>query len=845
MRKQMIEKYTFYQLFNKYIIEIPIIQRDYAQGRENQNVEYIRNRFVTNLVESLVKKEEISLGFIYGKIEGKDKEREKILHQETVNKLLYTVKQYANQFDIKVNTSLEVENKETTNTTSLRFIPLDGQQRLTTMFLLHWYIYMRSDKNYALWLKNFKYNNRKSSLAFYSELSDQKNIELVRKQIQTDKSVNLKEQLQNYTWYLSKWDNDATVYGSLIMLQRIHEEFVKYPDFDFNEYDFDTDISSFEFLDLDEINQTDELYIKMNERGKQLTDFEHFKAWLQDVFSKKDLSDDDKKFLQTFWEKLDTVWLDFFWNNIDANYSALDDFYFNFLKTMAISFQCATHPDKEMPQYLKDLLQDIRNEQKYDSRRVKYIPLNRFIITKEEEGKEELIFELFSLECLKFIDNSFTSLTKFTIDENLSRRIKDVIKAPFVSHDLLESYLLKDNFTLNLWDHVQYYTLLKGLEYDSLEDWLRISRNLIYNTYIQNPENLYNALHAIEELFNGVKNSSVNLSQLINSDNFSLKFFSDRQLKEEKEKAKLLKQPDEHWTDVIFPLENHIYFYGQIGFILKMANNEIDAVNSYGNILKDLFDLKTDDFLLQRVLLSIGDYLVEIGSNFTFCKTDTDSLRSRNENWRRVFNDDKRYEYLLLLVQKIESKRKEPNKDLTIKLKHIINECNYDNNDWKYYFIKSSLPLKKCPILEIRWNNNDDVRLLQSKTVIGYHLELRTVYLYDKLSQSKIDFSPFEKFEFLWDKTSEAKPGISLIGFKFNNKNYRLDIRYIIKENSQLYNLSFYHNTENREDRNPDTNVLNSLGSDFEYNGQSKQYEKNVTLDNIETEIENICKNLK
>lgn len=276
-----------------------------------------------------------------------------------------------------------------------------------------------------------------------------------------------------------------------------------------------------------------------------------------------------------------------------------------------------------------------------------------------------------------------------------------------------------------------------------------------------------------------------------------------------------------------------------------MANNEIDAVNSYGNILKDLFDLKTDDFLLQRVLLSIGDYLVEIGSNFTFCKTYTDSLRSRNENWRRVFNDDKRYEYLLLLVQKIESKRKEPNKDLTIKLKHIINECNYDNNDWKYYFIKSSLPLKKCPILEIRWNNNDDVRLLQSKTVIGYHLELRTVYLYDKLSQSKIDFSPFEKFEFLWDKTSEAKPGISLIGFKFNNKNYRLDIRYIIKENSQLYNLSFYHNTENREDRNPDTNVLNSLGSDFEYNGQSKQYEKNVTLDNIETEIENICKNLK
>ena len=208
----MIQKHSFFNLIEKYTIEIPIIQRDYAQGRELPNVTYIREKFVTALVNTVMDNEPIHLGFVYGKIEGKDKQRNIQLHKETVEKLLYTVAHYANQFHIDVKSSINTEKIDLSN--SLRFIPLDGQQRLTTLFLLYWYVNMRKNTSHENWISNFKYNNRKSALAFFEELSKFENIELINKKLEN----NLKKQIKNYTWYLSKWDYDATVNGALVML---------------------------------------------------------------------------------------------------------------------------------------------------------------------------------------------------------------------------------------------------------------------------------------------------------------------------------------------------------------------------------------------------------------------------------------------------------------------------------------------------------------------------------------------------------------------------------------------------------------------------------------------------
>ena len=76
-------------------IEIPIIQRDYAQGREGK--EELRKNFLTALRE-VVNDKSLELDFVYGSVK---------------NKVLQ---------------------------------PLDGQQRLTTLFLLHWFVAVKENK---------------------------------------------------------------------------------------------------------------------------------------------------------------------------------------------------------------------------------------------------------------------------------------------------------------------------------------------------------------------------------------------------------------------------------------------------------------------------------------------------------------------------------------------------------------------------------------------------------------------------------------------------------------------------------------------------------------------------
>src|SRR5713101_8116356 len=85
-------------------IEVPLIQRDYAQGRESQKD--VRNDFLGALHGSLSlppgdSKLPLNLDFVYG--------------------------------------SLEAGSVP-------RFLPLDGQQRLTTLFLLHWYLAWRDGR---------------------------------------------------------------------------------------------------------------------------------------------------------------------------------------------------------------------------------------------------------------------------------------------------------------------------------------------------------------------------------------------------------------------------------------------------------------------------------------------------------------------------------------------------------------------------------------------------------------------------------------------------------------------------------------------------------------------------
>ena len=113
------KQYYFLELLEKVGIKIPIIQRDYVQGREN--AKSIRENFLKNLFDVISKNKSLNLDFIYG--------------------------------TIKDN----------------YLIPLDGQQRLTTIFLLHYYLALKEkklDDNLKNKLKKFTYETRISSREF-------------------------------------------------------------------------------------------------------------------------------------------------------------------------------------------------------------------------------------------------------------------------------------------------------------------------------------------------------------------------------------------------------------------------------------------------------------------------------------------------------------------------------------------------------------------------------------------------------------------------------------------------------------------------------------------------------
>ena len=244
-------------------IVIPIIQRDYAQGRKSDEVTIIRERFLKSLYNALVNDHKQTLDFIYGNIE---------------------------------TSKMRGDKKQV-------LTPLDGQQRLTTLFLLHYYIakHENVDEEQYEFLRYFSYETRSGSRDFCEKLVD----------FNPDFSQSeLRKQIEDEAWFLLEWESDPTVQSMLVMLDAIH---VLFKD-TCNLWEKITgDAITFYFLPINEMGLTDELYIKMNSRGKPLTQFEHWKAELE-----LSLKEVDEELSKKIAHKIDTDWTDLLWPYRDS-----------------------------------------------------------------------------------------------------------------------------------------------------------------------------------------------------------------------------------------------------------------------------------------------------------------------------------------------------------------------------------------------------------------------------------------------------------------------------------------------------------------------------------------------
>ena len=230
-------------------IAIPIIQRDYAQGRIDVEVNRIRERFLDSLHQA-IKFDPITLDFVYG--------------------------------DINANGVMT---------------PLDGQQRLTALFLLHWYVAKKEniDTTEHLFLENFSYETRYSARDFCSFLI----------KFNPSFTKKLSEEIVDQAWFPLDWKKDPTISSMLVMLDAIQDEFAETQGIWARLKD---KAITFYFLPIKDMGLTDELYIKMNSRGKPLTQFEHFKAELE-----RELRKIDEPMAKRIIKKIDLDWTDMLW----------------------------------------------------------------------------------------------------------------------------------------------------------------------------------------------------------------------------------------------------------------------------------------------------------------------------------------------------------------------------------------------------------------------------------------------------------------------------------------------------------------------------------------------------
>lgn len=229
-------------------IVVPVIQRDYAQGRESQFAKNVRERFVERLYEAVQEENgnPLCMDFVYFEKDGD------------------------------------------------KLIPVDGQQRLTTLWLFHMYHLAQENEEITKRLKRFSYEVRQTSKAFCKKLVERRHDwydELTENDTRT-----CKETICNQPWFFTAWRRDPTIMGIIRMLDTIH---AKGQGKTLADNWWEGEYLTF----LDYTTQEKDLYCKMNARGKPLTPFENLKATI-----------DERATNASLWKSaVDGAWLDKVW----------------------------------------------------------------------------------------------------------------------------------------------------------------------------------------------------------------------------------------------------------------------------------------------------------------------------------------------------------------------------------------------------------------------------------------------------------------------------------------------------------------------------------------------------
>ena len=619
---------TFWRFLNEHSVEIPIIQRDYAQGRLGK--EELRKTFLKDLKQALDSCVPLKLDFVYGSME-----------RGILN-------------------------------------PLDGQQRLTTLWLLHWYLaYMAGamDKEVKRVLAKFTYETRISSREFCGFLTAFDSL--------PPPGTGVVEHIQNQTWFRSTWKYDPTIQSMLRMLggstqggkDGIAGVFSLCSEKDCIECRLSQCIAYEEYwkrligtdcpiifysLDIHGINQTDDLYIKMNARGKPLTSFENLKADLagyiqnrakslpdnalpdNEMQTWKDLGKEDTGFAI----KMDTDWMNIFWKNCSPD-RVVDEIYFAFLNRFFFGEVCLEKTengnwlvpsDRENANSSYKFLNDSRAESDYDLR-IAYASLVPY---KFRNGE-------ISLGVLQHLKQTLDAFCDFMgACKHDKMRPNELIpkcewdgEFKFFPEYTPDNDLLKDNAgnevrkvtVLTQPQRIVFFAICKffwelkmGADKTNinaaLKRWLRVVRNLVFvqdptgKLYIRTFSTMRSAMSVINDLDSQNVYEYLAKIEVKNKEDPTI---FDLQFEEEIQKARKILGPMttevEKWEQKIIDAECSGFFKGAIRFLYTDKNGNVDWKDfdtKYENA-KRYFDKKgvSDKFRANALLLRA--FLARIG----------------------------------------------------------------------------------------------------------------------------------------------------------------------------------------------------------------------------------------
>lgn len=745
---QLGDKISFIKLFSQseLNVRIPIIQRDYAQGRPSAHE--VRKAFLKALLSYLQAEGTHDLDFVYGAM-----------------------------------------------SESQDFLPLDGQQRLTTLFLLHWYLAQISDSSEARVAYynciftsegqvRFSYETRPSAKDFCQALLS----ETRERRLELEREDTLSALIKELPWYFLSWDRDPSITAMLTMLDDIHKVFYMERDGLAKLLDQDNPRLSFQFLDLKGFGLTDDLYIKMNARGKSLTPIETFKANLEQ-YLRHELHDEQRA--KTFADKMDGQWADLMWCYRDKEHPehASDrqwERVFQNLLSYSYALSEGEGPNGELSRLHRDFLSfnaykelGCINEKSLD-----FITSVLDVLYNGEDKIHEWLGEEF--RSYFSAEDYWDSLIGYK-----DKQETDNARKPDWSY----------NARLIFYAYIAYLIKFQPqrdnpADMQALGEWMRVVHNLYRgeNLQINNEQNYVSALRGLR----GMIEQGQPIYQLLSS-GYSPDGVAGWQIAEEQCKAKLLLSDSVTWWPLISRAELHPYFLGQIGFLLDFSDKNACAFERYEDLSSKMFaggydKRPREGYLLERAVLTKGDY---VGLSDAKKRANLLSSAERGKNvyrdhsWRRMLRSEDSEARRLFKVL-LDDDRLQPDgnvEDIKQSLRRIIEEdlprLEGENISFRRALIKhpTIIGLSGCGF--VQYNSTDEgegrysCRIVTKQYLLSFNYELQSYALYLEMfdDNGMQAYKPFQKRDYKYHTGCEL-PWIELTGFNYADVDCRAWIQH-------------------------------------------------------------------